>query len=161
MLGHGGHSVICSGLGHLKQEAVACPHEKFAGQLSRQRCRKFKCRIRVVSQERNQGPADGAQSVLGRAFSHSAITLPVPTGTYSVSSPFHTQSSKSETCGVLFLFGCNRSQFQHTGSLIFTVTCESQFPDQGLNLGLQHQEHRVLATGPPGKSQKPVGFKYV
>ena len=27
-----------------------------------------------------------------------------------------------------------------------------QFPDQGWNLGPLHWEHRVLATGPPGKS---------
>ena len=28
----------------------------------------------------------------------------------------------------------------------------SEFPDQGLNLCLLHWKHRVLSTGPPGKS---------
>ena len=36
------------------------------------------------------------------------------------------------------------SQLWHVGSV--------QFPEQGSNLGLLHQEHGVLATGPPGKS---------
>ena len=46
---------------------------------------------------------------------------------------------------------------QHMGS--YVAACELLvaargiwFPDQGLNLGPQHEEHRVLATGPPGKS---------
>ena len=30
----------------------------------------------------------------------------------------------------------------------------SYFPHQRLNLCPLHQEHRVLATGPPGKSQR-------
>ena len=32
------------------------------------------------------------------------------------------------------------------------VACGIQFPDEGLNPGPLHQEHAVLATGPPGKS---------
>ena len=33
------------------------------------------------------------------------------------------------------------------------TACRIQFPDQGLNPGPLHREHRVLATGPLGKSQ--------
>ena len=36
---------------------------------------------------------------------------------------------------------------------ILVVTCETSFPDQGWNLSPLSLEHRVLATGPPGKSQ--------
>ena len=39
----------------------------------------------------------------------------------------------------------------HRGSLL-AATCGIQFPDQGLNLGPLHSEHRVLAAGPPEKS---------
>ena len=35
---------------------------------------------------------------------------------------------------------------------IFKVACRIQSLHQGLNLGPLHQEHRVLATGPPRKS---------
>ena len=38
----------------------------------------------------------------------------------------------------IYLFGCAGSQWQHTGSLIFTVACEVWFPEQGLNLGPLH-----------------------
>ena len=38
------------------------------------------------------------------------------------------------------------------GSLV--VTCEIQFPDQGLNMGPMLCEHGVLGTGPPGKPLK-------
>ena len=41
--------------------------------------------------------------------------------------------------GVIFI--------NHAGSM-----CQIQFPDQGLNLGPLHWEHRVLATGPLEKS---------
>ena len=43
----------------------------------------------------------------------------------------------------LFLFGCYRSQLQHTGSLV--VVCGIQFPDQGSNPGPLHQELGVSA----------------
>ena len=36
-----------------------------------------------------------------------------------------------------------------------------RFPDQGLNPGSHHWEYRVLATGPPGKSQEELYFKSV
>ena len=39
-----------------------------------------------------------------------------------------------------------------TAHRILVAACGIQLPDQGLNLGLQHQECRVLATEPPGKS---------
>ena len=44
---------------------------------------------------------------------------------------------------------------------VFIVACKFlavarriQFPNQGSNLGPSHWECRVLATGPPGKSQE-------
>ena len=39
----------------------------------------------------------------------------------------------------------------HLGSLV--AACGIYFPNQGSNPGPLHWEHRVLATGPPGKSQ--------
>ena len=39
-----------------------------------------------------------------------------------------------------------------TESSIFAVTCRIKFPEQGLNPGLLHWEHGVLAPGPPGLS---------
>ena len=36
---------------------------------------------------------------------------------------------------------------------LLVVVCGIEFPDQGLNMRPQHWEYRVLATGPPGKSQ--------
>ena len=39
------------------------------------------------------------------------------------------------------------------------MACMIYFPDQGLNTNLQHWEHRVLATGPPGKSRGLVILK--
>ena len=41
----------------------------------------------------------------------------------------------------------------HARSLIFVAACRIQFPDQGPNPDPLHWEHRVLATGPPGRSQ--------
>ena len=35
---------------------------------------------------------------------------------------------------------------------VLFAACGIQFPDQGLNLGPLYWEHRVLATGPSGKS---------
>ena len=61
-----------------------------------------------------------------------------------------------------YLFDCSASQLQHVGSSIFfknlqhggflVAACEIQFPDQGSNPDPLHWEHRILATGPPGKS---------
>ena len=49
------------------------------------------------------------------------------------------------------LFGCTRSQL--ACEIFIVTTCGIQFPDQGSNLGPQCWEHRVLVTGPRGKSQ--------
>ena len=38
------------------------------------------------------------------------------------------------------------------------IKCGIQFPGQGSNPGPLNQEHRVLATGPPGKSHSPLCF---
>ena len=58
---------------------------------------------------------------------------------------------------------------QHEGSSVFVAvrgffSCSTQivaacgilFPDQGLNLGPLHWKHRVLATGPSGKSSSKL-----
>ena len=37
--------------------------------------------------------------------------------------------------------------------LALAAACEIKFPDQGLNPGPLHWEHRVLASGSPGKAQ--------
>ena len=57
----------------------------------------------------------------------------------------------------IYLFGLPGSRLQCprslvTGCKLLAVACGVQFPDQGLNLGLLHLEHGVLATGPPGRS---------
>ena len=65
-----------------------------------------------------------------------------------------------------YLFGCAWFQLWHVGSLVFVVACGifccgiellvaacgTYFPDEELNPGPLHWEHRALATGPPGKS---------
>ena len=48
--------------------------------------------------------------------------------------------------------------------LALAAACGIKFPDQGLNPGTLHWEHRVLAAGPPGKSlektlESPLGCK--
>ena len=40
--------------------------------------------------------------------------------------------------------------------LALAAACGIKFPNQGLNPGPLHWEHRVLAAGPPGKSQESV-----
>ena len=60
---------------------------------------------------------------------------------------------------ICYLFGCPRSSLQHAGSFVvackeLVAACGIQFPDQGLNLGPLLWQHRVLATGPPGKCPK-------
>ena len=50
------------------------------------------------------------------------------------------------------LFGCTRSALWHANS---AAACGIHFPDQGSNPGPLHWGHRVLATGPPGKSLSP------
>ena len=39
--------------------------------------------------------------------------------------------------------------------LALAAACGIKFPDQGLNPGPLHWEHRVLAAGPPGMSLNP------
>ena len=39
------------------------------------------------------------------------------------------------------------------------MACGTWFPDQGLNSGLLHMEHGVLAIEPPGKSLMVVLLK--
>ena len=62
---------------------------------------------------------------------------------------WHQDTLLAPTSRVSFLFCC----------LIFiwlcqvlAVACKLKFPDQGLNLGPQHWELRVLVTGSPGKT---------
>ena len=50
----------------------------------------------------------------------------------------------------MYLFDCSRSSLHHTGSLV--AACRIYFLDKGSNQGPLHWEHRVLATGPQGKS---------
>ena len=38
---------------------------------------------------------------------------------------------------------------------VLAVTCRIKLPDQGRSPGLLHREHRLLATGPPGKPFGP------
>ena len=64
----------------------------------------------------------------------------------------------SQTCAQHICFVCCTAYYlQHAGSLVvacklLVAACGIQFPDQGSNLGPLHWEHRVLATGPSGKS---------
>ena len=74
---------------------------------------------------------------------------------------------------IIYFFRCTRSQLQLQGSFSCSSpaaqlqhanpqlqhanpqlqhACGIQFPDQGLNPGPLHWEHRVLSTAPPGKS---------
>ena len=41
------------------------------------------------------------------------------------------------------------------------MVCGTYFPDQGLSPGPLHWEHGNLATGPPGKSPKPLIKKII
>ena len=50
------------------------------------------------------------------------------------------QINKISACGI-FVVACE----------FLAEACRSLLPDQGLNLGLLHWEHRVLAIGPPDK----------
>ena len=55
-----------------------------------------------------------------------------------------------------YLFGCAMSYLGYMASLAAAleptlVACRTYFPDQESNLGPLCWEHRVLATGPPGK----------
>ena len=50
--------------------------------------------------------------------------------------------------------GCSMLDIELRHANFQLQACQIQFPDQGWNLGPLHQEHRVLATGPPGKYRK-------
>lgn len=63
---------------------------------------------------------------------------------------------------LFYLFGCTGPQLWHSRFFFFflvvtwellPVLCGIQFPDQPSNPGRGHWEYRVLASGPPGKSQ--------
>ena len=54
----------------------------------------------------------------------------------------------------IYLLGCTRSWLWHSGSL--AALCGIQFPHPKWNPGPLYREHRVLASGPPGKSQDTV-----
>ena len=58
-----------------------------------------------------------------------------------------------------YLSGCTQAYLQHTGSPdaaceLLTVPCGTQSLTRDRTRAPQHWKHRVLATGPPGKSQK-------
>ena len=82
-------------------------------------------------------------------LSLTSSSLPPQVGVYSPSSSVEGTLFSSLTRFYLFifisiyLFGCARSSLQH-------VRSSSLARDQ--TLGSLHGEHRVLATGPPGKS---------
>ena len=72
----------------------------------------------------------------------------------------------------MYLFGCAGSSSPHVGSSVLVAalrmflvvayklvaTCGTEFPDQASNRGLRCWEHRVPATGPPGKTQGQTLF---
>ena len=69
--------------------------------------------------------------------------LEIPQSTLSVTLLFLKKIS-------IYLFGSEESQY--AGSSTFIAAYGIQFSDQGWNPGPPHWEHRVLTTGPPGKS---------
>ena len=58
----------------------------------------------------------------------------------------------------IYLLGCARSQLWHANSV---EARRLQFPHQDSDLGPLHWEHGVLATGPLGKSQKYLHFRFL
>ena len=72
----------------------------------------------------------------------------------------------------MYLFGCAGSSSLHVGSSVLVaalrmflvvpyklvVTCGTEFLDQASNQGLRRCERRVLATGPPRKTQGQTLF---
>ena len=63
----------------------------------------------------------------------------------------------------LFIFWLHRVLVAARGIFVaafklLVVACGIQFPDQGSNPGLLDWEHRVLATGHPGKSPQFIYF---
>ena len=75
----------------------------------------------------------------------------------------------------MYLFGCAGSSSPHVGSSVLVAalrmflvvayklvaTCGTEFPDQASNRGLRCWEHRVPATGPPGKTQGQTLFFFL
>ena len=57
---------------------------------------------------------------------------------------------------IIYLFSCTKSSLWHMGFLQHMGSSSLQ----GLNPGPLHWEHGVLATGPPGKSQKILIHSY-
>ena len=66
-----------------------------------------------------------------------------------VSDKLYFFKEREEAFLSFFLFFFN---FLFCWHRVLVVACGIQFPDQGSNRGLLHWEHRVLATGLPGKS---------
>ena len=72
----------------------------------------------------------------------------------------------------MYLFGCAGSSSPHVGSSVLVAalrmflvvpyklvaTCGTEFLDQASNQGLRRCERRVLATGPPRKTQGQTLF---
>ena len=56
-------------------------------------------------------------------------------------------------CGTEFFFVFNVFVWLHQ---VLVMACGIQFPDQGLNPGFLHWKHKILATGPPGKSRERI-----
>ena len=59
---------------------------------------------------------------------------------------------------LIYVFGCvdlscSLRDLSHVACKLWFVACEILFPDQESNWGPLHWEHRVLSTGPPGKSR--------
>ena len=55
---------------------------------------------------------------------------------------------------------CYTSDLSVVTYKLLIVACRIQFPDQGSNLSPLNWEHRVLATGPPGKSLCTISYSY-
>ena len=55
---------------------------------------------------------------------------------------------------------CDMSDLSVVTYKLLTVACRIQFPDQGSNLSPLNWEHRVLATGPSGKSLCTISYSY-
>ena len=69
----------------------------------------------------------------------------------TMKSPFYFSPMKAN----IFFKKFNTSFYLFVWPLwVFIVSCRIYFSDQGLNSGPLRQEHRVLATGPPGKFLK-------
>ena len=62
---------------------------------------------------------------------------------------------------LIYVFGCvdlscSLRDLSHVACKLWFVACEILFPDQESNWGPLHWEHRVLSTGPPGKSRNKL-----